>query len=177
MIFLNSSVFLPSTCTFLQVCGACSTAQDLASYMRYSIPDPQTAIPNLATLGFLCHLTITSTNPGISPKDLVDGVSQCLQYGGNLIMIPAANLSAVRVYCSFLTHWSKDTEMHQTYSCSSCVLRHLNAGLCLHMGNKCFSHWLTDRRRWMQRHLFRDASSSSWWVVPSDWLSRQQMPL
>jgi hypothetical protein len=80
----------------IAACGVCSTAQDMASFMRYSYPDlAETTVPHptIDTMSFLCHMAVTQMNPGISAKDLVDQVALCLQQGYQ--GVPSADLSPV----------------------------------------------------------------------------------
>jgi hypothetical protein len=78
-------------------CGVCSTAQDLASFMRYSFPDPLNPFPTIDTMSFLCHMNVTQTNPTIAPKKMVDEVSVCLQQGIPGV-VPSAGLSPTCAY-------------------------------------------------------------------------------
>ena len=66
-------------------CGVCSTAQDMASFMRHSFPPAIT----IDTMSFLCQSAIVTNDPGISPQDLVERVSLCLQYGIEGVVGPA----------------------------------------------------------------------------------------
>ena len=83
-------------------CGLCSTAQDLASYMKFSFPTSPTD-PTLASLSIQCYLFAVASFQGqpIDPSRLVQAVSQCLQRGVPPIPsllpdgIPSAGLSGV----------------------------------------------------------------------------------
>eukprot|EP00804_Cyclotella_cryptica_P002408 CCRYP_004099-RB/>CCRYP_004099-RB protein AED:0.07 eAED:0.07 QI:275/1/1/1/1/1/2/546/301 len=75
-------------------CGVCSTAKDMASFMRNSFPDFMNPTPTIDTMSFLCQKFVVSSNPLITPKELVDQVSMCLQYGIPNI-VPSADLSEV----------------------------------------------------------------------------------
>ena len=90
-------MILPSYIGYIKciiiACGVCSTAQDVASFMRYSFPDTNNQV-TIDILSFLCYKTITLNPTPLYPKALVDQISICLQNGITGI-VPSADLSPV----------------------------------------------------------------------------------
>ena len=90
--------------SFFLACGVCSTAQDMASFLRHSFPDfKNPTAPTIDTMSFLCQMTVTQMHPNITPKQLVDEVSLCLQHGIQNI-VPPAHLTKVSPDDSSMRH-------------------------------------------------------------------------